>query len=247
MGKNGSTCMQGIIPDCFDCTVRLYPSPLALDMDLLAIGATVAPIVRILVWIGFPVAYPKSKLLDLLLGGGHRALFRQAELKTLFHLHGNKAGKGGELTHDETTIIAGPLEQAPLQYGASTSAPCLRAWPSGRLAKNLLTIHPGDEVPMKSVTIRRIPRSVPGQDTPDIAFELVLSICLTLRVPETVPLYDILSEFQKGHSHMAVVVKYSNKATQQPASTEPEDNTVKDVKVDIDGEKPVQKWKSFPK
>lgn len=38
------------------------------------------------------------------------------------------------------------------------------------------------------------------------------------------PLYDILNEFQKGHSHMAVVVKYSNKATQQPASTEPEDS-----------------------
>ncbi|EOA29559.1 hypothetical protein CARUB_v10015954mg [Capsella rubella] len=47
----------------------------------LAIGATVAPFVRILVWICLPVAWPISK-----------------------------AGKGGELTHDETTIIAGALE-----------------------------------------------------------------------------------------------------------------------------------------
>ncbi|KAE8690735.1 DUF21 domain-containing protein [Hibiscus syriacus] len=76
----------------------------------LVIGATVAPIVQVLVWICFPVAYPISKLLDFLLGHGHVALFRRAELKTLVNLHGNEAGKGGELTHDETTIIAGALE-----------------------------------------------------------------------------------------------------------------------------------------
>ncbi|KAI5604026.1 hypothetical protein POPTR_001G288000v4 [Populus trichocarpa] len=76
----------------------------------LAIGATVTPFVRVLVWICFPVAYPISKLLDYMLGHGHVALFRRAELKTLVNFHGNEAGKGGELTHDETTIIAGALE-----------------------------------------------------------------------------------------------------------------------------------------
>jgi metal transporter CNNM len=29
-----------------------------------------------------------------------------------------------------------------------------------------------------------------------------------IRIVEEAPLYDILNEFQKGHSHMAVVVKY---------------------------------------
>lgn len=97
------------------------------------------------------------QLLDFLLGEGHDALFRRAELKTLVDLHGNEvysvkiisrikypnsveeldrycwiiflcllsisfsfspvltglqAGKGGELTRDETTIIAGALELA---------------------------------------------------------------------------------------------------------------------------------------
>lgn len=33
---------------------------------------------------------------------------------------------------------------------------------------------------------------------------------LSLRVPESMPLYDILNEFQKGHSHMAVVVRECN-------------------------------------
>lgn len=34
---------------------------------------------------------------------------------------------------------------------------------------------------------------------------------LSYRVPATLPLYDILNEFQKGHSHMAVVVRQRNK------------------------------------
>ncbi|KAL2231506.1 UNVERIFIED_CONTAM: hypothetical protein Sindi_1745000 [Sesamum indicum] len=229
----------------------------------LAIGATVAPVVRILVWICFPVAYPISKLLDYLLGHGHRALFRRAELKTLVDLHGNEAGKGGELTHDETTIIAGALELSEktasdamtpisetfaidinakldrslmnliLEKGHSR-VPVYYEQPTNIiglvLVKNLLTIHPEDEVPVKSVTIRRIPR-----------------------VPETMPLYDILNEFQKGHSHMAVVVRQCTKGPVQPAGTGDAEN----VRVDIDGEKmsldksvkskrPLQKWKSFP-
>lgn len=39
-----------------------------------------------------------------------------------------------------------------------------------------------------------------------------------LRVPETIPLYDILNEFQKGHSHMAVVVGQRNKVLNMDAA-----------------------------
>ncbi|XP_020518347.1 DUF21 domain-containing protein At2g14520 isoform X2 [Amborella trichopoda] len=160
----------------------------------LAIGAAVAPMVSVLVWICFPVAYPISKLLDYLLGEGHVALFRRAELKALVDLHGNEAGKGGELTHDETTIITGALElsakkardamtpisetfaidinakldmylmklilekghsRVPVYYDKPTNIIGLV------LVKNLLSIHPSDEVPVKSVTIRKIPRTWP--------------------------------------------------------------------------------------
>lgn len=232
----------------------------------LAIGASVTPFVRVLVWICYPVSFPISKLLDYLLGHRHEALFRRAELKTLVDLHGNEAGKGGELTHDETTIIAGALElsektasdamtpiseifaidinskldrglmneilgkghsRVPVYYEQSTNIIGLI------LIKNLLTIHPEDEEPVKNVTIRRIPR-----------------------VPESIPLYDILNEFQKGHSHMAVVVRQCDKK-KQPSSQNNANDSVREVKVDIDGEKPpqekvlkpkipIQKWKSFP-
>ncbi|KAG2396181.1 DUF21 domain-containing protein [Vigna angularis] len=157
----------------------------------LAIGATVAPAVRVLVWICFPVAYPISKLLDFLLGHRHEALFHRAELKTLVNLHGHEAGKGGELTHHETTIIAGALELSEkiasdvmtlitetfcvdinskldrylmnlIMENGHSRVPVYYEQPTNIigliLVKNLLTIDPEDEAPVKSVTLRRIPR-----------------------------------------------------------------------------------------
>lgn len=224
---------------------------------------------RVLVWVCFPVSYPISKLLDYLLGKEHVALFRRAELKTLVDFHGNEAGKGGELTHDETTIIAGALElSAKIASDAMTPisdtfaidinakldrelmslvlekghsrVPVYYEQPTNIiglvLVKNLLTIHPEDEVPVKNVTIRKIPR-----------------------VAEILPLYDILNEFQKGHSHMAVVVRQCNKIEVPPANKSPLHNRETEVRVDIDGgnikttpekilkgKRSFQKWKSFP-
>ncbi|XP_048131001.1 DUF21 domain-containing protein At1g47330-like isoform X2 [Rhodamnia argentea] len=76
----------------------------------LKVGAIMAPFVRVLVMLFFPITYPISKVLDWMLGKGHAVLLRRAELKTFVDFHGNEAGKGGDLTHDETTIIAGALQ-----------------------------------------------------------------------------------------------------------------------------------------
>lgn len=183
----------------------------------LSVGAKLSFVVRLLVIATFPLAYPISKALDYLLGKGHSALLRRAELKMFVDMHGNKAGKGGELTHDETTIIAGALDmtqktakdamtpisdiycldinsklddktleliirkghsRVPIYSGSPTNIIGLI------LVKNLIKCNPEDETPVKDVTIRKIPR-----------------------VQDCLPLYDILNQFQKGHSHMAVVVK----------------------------------------
>lgn len=185
----------------------------------LAVGAAMAPIVHVLLLVFFPVAYPISKLLDSLLGKGHMVLLRRAELKTLVDMHGNEAGKGGELTHDETTIIGGALEMTQktardamtpisstfsvdvnakldmhtmnlIMMKGHSRVPVYSGNPTNIigliLVKSLLTIRPEDDTHVRNVTIRKIPR-----------------------VPEHMPLYDILNEFQKGQSHMAVVVKYS--------------------------------------
>ncbi|KAJ4773809.1 CBS domain protein (DUF21) [Rhynchospora pubera] len=188
----------------------------------LKVGAKMAPLVRVLVVIIFPIAYPISKLLDWILGKDHVMLMRRSELKTLVDMHGNEAGKGGELTHDETTIISGALDltqktakdsmtpiietfsldinakldmhtmglimtkghsRVPIYSGSPTNVIGLI------LVKNLITCRSEDEIPIRNVTIRTIPR-----------------------VYDDLPLYDILNEFQKGHSHMAVVVKRTKEA-----------------------------------
>ncbi|KAJ1404406.1 CNNM, transmembrane domain [Sesbania bispinosa] len=183
----------------------------------LSVGATMSPFVRVLLLLFFPIAYPISKLLDWLLGKGHAALLGRAELKTLVNLHANEAGKGGELSLHETTIIAGALDltqktakdamtpinetfsldinskldmntmglimskghsRVPIHSGKQTNIIGLI------LVKNLIFCRPEDETPIKYMTIRRIPR-----------------------VGENWPLYDILNQFKKGQSHMAVVLK----------------------------------------
>lgn len=125
-----------ILYDEDDLILQIIPQSVCSHHGL-AIGATMAPFVRVLVWICLPVAWPISKvikcsldsfvlgllvvrevpmsecpahrvfvlkqslmhfgllyifqLLDFLLGHGHVALFRRAELKTLVDLHGNEA------------------------------------------------------------------------------------------------------------------------------------------------------------
>ncbi|KAJ0818687.1 putative CBS domain, CNNM, transmembrane domain-containing protein [Helianthus annuus] len=189
----------------------------------LTVGATVAPFVRLLLWAFFPIAYPISKVLDWMLGKGHAALLRRAELKTFVDFHGNEAGKGGDLTHDETTIIAGALELTEktakdamtpiskafsLDLDGTLTLDTLNAimtmghsrvpvYSGDRtniigiiLVKNLLAVDPDDAVPLRKMLLRKVPR-----------------------VEDSMPLYDILNEFQKGHSHIAVVYKDLNKKT----------------------------------
>ncbi|KAG9153241.1 hypothetical protein Leryth_026630 [Lithospermum erythrorhizon] len=75
----------------------------------LAVGANFIWLVRILMVICYPISYPIGKILDCVLGH-EDALFRRAQLKALVSIHSLEAGKGGELTHDETTIISGALD-----------------------------------------------------------------------------------------------------------------------------------------
>uniref|UniRef100_A0A803M058 CNNM transmembrane domain-containing protein n=1 Tax=Chenopodium quinoa TaxID=63459 RepID=A0A803M058_CHEQI len=163
----------------------------------LAVGANFIWIVRILMIVTYPISYPIGKVLDCLLGH-NEALFRRAQLKALVSIHGEAAGKGGELTHDETTIINGALDltektaeeaMTPIESTFALDANSKLDWNLIKLffnpqTKSLLTVRPETDTPVSAVSIRNIPR-----------------------VPADMPLYDILNEFQKGQSHMAAVVK----------------------------------------
>ncbi|KAJ1404404.1 CNNM, transmembrane domain [Sesbania bispinosa] len=193
----------------------------------LTLGATMAPVIQLLLLIFFPITYPASKVLDWALGKEHSVLLRRSELKTFVDLHANEAGKGGELSHHETSIITGAMDltqktakdamtpisetfsldinskldmhtmtqimskghsRIPIHSGHPTNIVGLI------LVKNLIFSRPEDETPIKNLIIRKIPR-----------------------VYETWPLYEILNQFKKGHSHMAVVLK-SNMDTENTAT-----------------------------
>ncbi|PHT94219.1 hypothetical protein T459_02101 [Capsicum annuum] len=69
--------------------MKIIPQSICTHYGL-TVGATIAPIVQLLLWLFFLIAYPISKVLDWMLGKGHAALLRRAELKTFVDFHGNE-------------------------------------------------------------------------------------------------------------------------------------------------------------
>ncbi|CAI9092307.1 OLC1v1027506C3 [Oldenlandia corymbosa var. corymbosa] len=159
----------------------------------------------------------RLQLLDWLLGKDSSTFLGRGQLRTLVDLLSVKAGRGGELTDDETTIITGALDMTektakdamtPISKTFSlditavldmhtmglimskghSRVPFYSGNPKNIiglvLVKNLIFCDPEEKVPLQHITLRRIPR-----------------------VYDNWPLYDVLKLFQKGHSHMAVVVR----------------------------------------
>lgn len=197
----------------------------------LAVGANFVWLVRILMIICYPIAYPIGKILDCVLGHSD-ALFRRAQLKALVSIHSQEAGKGGELTHDETTIISGALDltektaeeaMTPIESTFSLDVNSKLDWEA--MGKVLARGH--SRVPVYSGNPRNIiglllVKSLltvrPETETPVSA----VSIRRIPRVPADMPLYDILNEFQKGSSHMAAVVKAKGKSKKPPSTVDEE-------------------------
>ncbi|KAF1976882.1 DUF21-domain-containing protein [Bimuria novae-zelandiae CBS 107.79] len=186
----------------------------------LPIGAWMAPVVLVLMYIMAIVAWPTAKLLDYLLGEDHGTTYKKAGLKTLVTLHKTLGTSPEErLNEDEVTIISAVLD--------------LKAKPVG----NIMT--PMDDVfTMSSDTIldenmmenilsagySRIPIHTPDNED-DFVGMLLVKMLITydpedaLRVrdfalatlPETRPetsCLDIINFFQEGKSHMVLVSEY---------------------------------------
>ncbi|XP_004241153.1 DUF21 domain-containing protein At4g14240-like isoform X1 [Solanum lycopersicum] len=191
----------------------------------LAVGANFVWLVRVLMVICYPIAFPIGKMLDCVLGH-HEVLFRRAQLKALVSIHSQEAGKGGELTHDETTIISGALDltektaeeaMTPIESTFSLDVNSKLDWEA--MGKIIARGH--SRVPVYSgspkniiglLLVKSLLTVRPETETPVSA----VSIRRIPRVPADMPLYDILNEFQKGSSHMAAVVKLKGKNNKPP-------------------------------
>ncbi|XP_076955955.1 DUF21 domain-containing protein At4g14240-like isoform X2 [Bidens hawaiensis] len=202
----------------------------------LAIGSSLIWLVKGLMIICYPIAYPIGKMLDLVLGHND-ALFRRAQLKALVSIHGQEAGKGGELTHDETTIISGALDltektaeeaMTPIESTFSLDVNSKLDWEA--MGKILARGH--SRVPVYSGNPRNIIGLLLVKSLLTVRAETetpvsAVSIRRIPRVPADMPLYDILNEFQKGSSHMAAVVKTKGKGRKPPTlAEEPNQETI---------------------
>ena len=202
----------------------------------LAIGATLVPVVWLLMAILFIVAWPIAKLLDLVLGKDHGTFFRRAELKALVELHGedrvitegvqtsDEVGNEEPLSYDEVLIIKGALELRqktvkdafiPIESVFALSIDTLL-----------------DRKTMQKIlneTHSRFPVFEPKRPNEFVAMVIVKQLILcdpddpvTLRslweehspamkpisyVAKDLPLYDLLNQFQTGKSHLSVVME----------------------------------------
>uniref|UniRef100_A0A0C9RX85 TSA: Wollemia nobilis Ref_Wollemi_Transcript_6952_2103 transcribed RNA sequence n=1 Tax=Wollemia nobilis TaxID=56998 RepID=A0A0C9RX85_9CONI len=187
----------------------------------LAVGANFVWLVRVLMIICYPIAYPVGKMLDYVLGHNNSALFRRAQLKALVSIHGQEAGKGGELTRDETMIISGALDltektaqeaMTPIESTFSLDVNSKLDWEAmGKIlarGHSRVPVYSGNPKNIIGLLLVKSLLTVRAEtETPVSA----VSIRRIPRVPADMPLYDILNEFQKGSSHMAAVVKTKGK------------------------------------
>ncbi|KAG0708522.1 hypothetical protein DFH29DRAFT_1075467 [Suillus ampliporus] len=194
-------------------------------------GAQMAGFTRVLIYLLGVVAWPVAKLLELVLGPHHGIMYRRGELKELIALHSSMSPLGGDLKTDTVTIIGATLDlqekvvkqamtpienvfmlsiDSKLDYSLMKKI-CLTghsrvpvyeeveipADASNRmlkvkkiigilLVKHCLLLDPKDAVPLRKIPLNKVPF-----------------------VPNNESLLGILDRFQEGHSHMAIVSRFS--------------------------------------
>jgi len=220
---------------------EIVPQALASRYGLLIAGSFTW-FVWILIVVLFPIAWPVSQLLGWALGGSGTTYFRRADLAELVNLHvresqandviasteegqeeeGRESSSEG-LTRNEANIIQGvlgmkvksvgscmtPLDEVfmiPLEARLTEKVmdeilesgySRVPVYHKSRndimgmlLVKSLLKVSPQDAVPVEELFLHRLPT-----------------------VAADMPLYPMLALFQRGHSHMAVVVDAEDRVT----------------------------------
>lgn len=190
----------------------------------LLVGAYSAWFVNLLMIITLPLSWPIAKLLDLLLGSEHSALFRRSQLKALVDVHGHTAGFGGTLSKEEIHIISGALDLTQ-KTAMESMTPLDKVFMIS--ADDRL-----DERALHNILLSghsRIPVHRHGNRKDIIG--IILSKELVLVNPEdqkrardlctrdlprlhaSTPMYDMLQLFETGRGHMALLVRPTDMGT----------------------------------
>ncbi|KAG1681362.1 hypothetical protein FOA52_007410 [Chlamydomonas sp. UWO 241] len=182
----------------------------------LAIGASLSWLVRLLMVICCPIAWPVGRMLDWLLGSDHHSLFRRKQLKALVDMHGEDKGMGGKLSKDETRIITGALDltSKTAQHAMTPLDKVFMLSTDDKLDERTLRAvigsghsripvhHTGNREDIVGIIlVKELLQYKISQQVP-VAMVKMRSLP---RLPASTPMYDLLKLFQTGRSHMAVL------------------------------------------
>jgi len=196
----------------------------------LPIGAALCPLVWALELLTLPVSWPIAKALDGLLGEDHPTIYRRAELKELTKQHAIDALGHGTLTQDEVRIMQGTLDLAEKKAGDAMTKIDDVAMLDMDTPLNLDTLHTllaggHSRVPVYiRDASRRSGRFVVGTlivknlisvdaeaglHVRDLS-QLAIRMLPQARVDTS--LFALMRQFEKGRSHMALVVDATGEA-----------------------------------
>lgn len=189
----------------------------------LMLGAAFAPLVRVLIFVTAPIAWPIAWLLDQMLGNKESALFRRGQLKALVDIHASGNIFGGNLSADEVAIMKGALDL--------TSKTAAHAMTPLDLVFMLSSDAVLDEETLTALIASghsRVPVHSPDDRKNILGILLVKELLLIdpragvqvkdLKVrslphlPAETPMWDMLKLFEIGRSHMAVLTRPTEKS-----------------------------------
>ncbi|KAL5567886.1 hypothetical protein UlMin_024461 [Ulmus minor] len=213
----------------------------------LSVGAKLFVLVQLLMVLFFPVAYPISKLLALILGKEHYVLLKSAELKTLVALPANEVGKGGELSHQEMSIISGAFDltqktvedaMTPISetFSLDINSKMNLYQTMGLISSkghSRIPIYSGDP---KNINGLILVKNLIFYHSEDETPVKQMTLKTMPRIYDYLSLYDILGQFVKCHYHMAIVLKSrgiqcieNNAAEIYSSEIEPQSATLQNV------------------
>ncbi|XP_019092841.1 PREDICTED: DUF21 domain-containing protein At4g14240-like isoform X2 [Camelina sativa] len=195
----------------------VIPQVICCSFGLL-LGAQFHWLIRVVMILCYPIAYPIGKILDWGLGC-NEGIFRRAQFKAPVSIHNVEAGEGGELTNDETKVIVGAIDltvktaqeaMTPIESTFTLDINSNLDWDAKRMIqkKGHTRVPVYSENPKKIVGLLLVRSLLTIQEEIPIS---ALNIRRIPRIPADLPLYNILNMYRKGSTFMAAVVKGKSK------------------------------------
>ncbi len=205
---------------------EIIPQALCTGPNQIKIAATVAPVTKFLMMIFSVIAYPLGKVLDMVLGEHGKSRYRNTDLKALIELHSENALKdimengqeeGVGLSLAQTKLINGSIDLISIQASAAmTKYDDVSAVSSDQVVDAAFIKHVNSlgfsRLPVYKginrnhiVGILLVKKLVGVGACSKTIAELNIQLRMPLIIPPTMCLTDLLAEFQKGKSHLALV------------------------------------------